>query len=72
MAAAAADRGRSSRWSLASTIPDLLESWAMKAALLVESLTGNTWNAAEMIADKLQQERWTITGLSKVGDPDLA
>jgi len=44
----------------------------MKAALLVESLTGNTWNAAELIADKLQQERWRITGMSKVGDPDLA
>ncbi len=44
----------------------------MKAALLVESLTGNTWSAAEMIADKLQQERWSITGLSRVGNPDLA
>ncbi len=44
----------------------------MKAALIVESLTGNTWQAAELIADKLQQERWTITGLSKVRDPDLS
>lgn len=44
----------------------------MKAALLVESLTGNTWKAADLIADKLQQERWTITGMSKVGHPDLA
>ncbi len=44
----------------------------MKAALLVESLTGNTWQAAELIGDKLQQERWTITGLSRVGKPDLA
>jgi flavodoxin len=44
----------------------------MKAALLVESLTGNTWKAAEMVADLLQQERWTITGLSKVREPDLA
>lgn len=43
----------------------------MKAALLVESLTGNTWHAAELIADKLQQERWTITGVSKVKKPDL-
>jgi flavodoxin len=43
----------------------------VKAALLVESLTGNTMQAAEMIADKLQQERWTITGLSKVRKPDL-
>lgn len=44
----------------------------MKAALLVESLTGNTWQAAEMIADKLQQEKWTITGLSRVRTPNLA
>ncbi|MDJ0771546.1 MAG: hypothetical protein QNJ12_22360 [Ilumatobacter sp.] len=44
----------------------------MKAALLVESLTGNTWKAAEMIGDKLQQDRWTITGMSKVGNPDHA
>ena len=44
----------------------------MKAALLVESLTGNTWKAADLIADKLQQERWTITGMSKVGRPDLS
>jgi flavodoxin len=43
----------------------------VKAALLVESLTGNTWQAAEMIADKLRQERWTITGLSRVKRPDL-
>ena|SRR6478735_1295909 len=43
----------------------------MKAALLVESLTGNTWKAAEEIGTKLSQERWTITGLSKVGQPDL-
>ncbi|MDW3214058.1 MAG: hypothetical protein R8G01_08695 [Ilumatobacteraceae bacterium] len=48
----------------------MLESEVMKAALLVESLTGNTWNAAEMIGDKLQQERWSITGMSKVGSPD--
>lgn len=44
----------------------------MKAALVVESLTGNTWKAAEMVADGLSQERWTITGLSKVRQPDLA
>ena len=37
----------------------------------MESLTGNTWHAAEMIGSKLQQERWTITGLSKVRQPDL-
>ena len=50
----------------------MLESRVMKAALLVESLTGNTWNAAEMIGDKLGQESWTITGMSKVGEPDLS
>jgi flavodoxin len=44
----------------------------MKAALLVESLTGNTWKAAEEIGAKLSQERWSITGLSKVGSPDLS
>ncbi|MFK8023493.1 MAG: flavodoxin family protein [Ilumatobacter sp.] len=44
----------------------------MKAAILVESLTGNTWKAAESTADLLQQERWTITGLSKVKQPDHA
>jgi flavodoxin len=43
----------------------------VKAALLVESLTGNTWQAAEMIGSKLSQERWMITGLSKVAKPDL-
>lgn len=42
----------------------------MKAAILVESLTGNTWKAAESVADLLQQERWSITGLSKVKQPD--
>ena len=44
----------------------------MKAALLVESLTGNTWKAAERIAAKLQEEHWTITGLDRVASPDLA
>ncbi len=44
----------------------------MKAALLVESLTGNTWKAAEKIAADLEQERWTITGVNKVRQPDLA
>ncbi len=42
----------------------------MKAALLVESLTGNTWTAAEKVGALLAQERWTITGLSKVKQPD--
>lgn len=44
----------------------------VKAALLVESLTGNTWTAAEKVATLLAQERWTITGLSKVKQPDHA
>ena len=44
----------------------------MKAALLVESLTGNTWKAAERIATDLEQERWTITGLTKLKEPDYA
>jgi flavodoxin len=44
----------------------------VKAAFLVESLTGNTWEAAERVAGLLQQERWTITGLSKVKHPDHA
>ena len=44
----------------------------MKAAILVESLTGNTWKAAEMIGANLQQEGWSITGLSKVKAPDHA
>jgi flavodoxin len=44
----------------------------VKAAFLVESLTGNTWRAAEQVASLLQQERWSITGLSRVKSPDLA
>ncbi len=43
---------------------------SVKAAILVESWTGNTWTAAEKVADLLRQERWTITGLSKVKRPD--
>ncbi len=44
----------------------------MKAAVLVESLTGNTWRAAELVADDLRQEGWTITGLDRLRTPDLA
>lgn len=44
----------------------------MKAAILVESLTGNTWKAGEYIAANLQQEGWSITGLSPVKSPDHA
>lgn len=50
----------------------MIESVPVKAALLVESLTGNTWKAAELIGDKLQQERWSVTGMSKVAEPDLS
>jgi hypothetical protein len=42
----------------------------MKAAILVESLTGNTWKAGELIAANLQQEGWSITGMSPVKTPD--
>ncbi len=44
----------------------------MRAALVVESLTGNTWKAADLIANGLSQNGWTITGLSKVKNPDHA
>ncbi len=44
----------------------------MKAAILVESLTGNTWRAGERIGSLLQQEGWTITGLNRVRQPDHA
>ncbi len=47
------------------------QNTTVKAAILVESLTGNTWKAAEKTADLLTQERWSITGLSKVKQPDL-
>jgi flavodoxin len=45
---------------------------AMKAAILIESLTGNTWKAGELIAANLQQEGWSITGFSAVKTPDHA
>lgn len=44
----------------------------MKAAILIESLTGNTWEAGERIASLLQQEQWTITGINRVREPDHA
>ena len=44
----------------------------MRAAFVIESLTGNTWKAGELIADGLSQHGWSITGLSKVRAPDLA
>lgn len=42
----------------------------MHAALLVESLTGTTWKAAELVGTKLQEAGWSITGLSRVRQPD--
>ncbi|MFM2072431.1 MAG: hypothetical protein RLZZ623_2694 [Actinomycetota bacterium] len=44
----------------------------MKAAILIESLTGNTWKAGERIGALLQQEGWSITGLDRVKEPDHA
>lgn len=44
----------------------------MKAAILFESLTGNTRRAAELIAVNLQQEGWGITGVSPVRRPEMA
>lgn len=44
----------------------------MKAAILIESLTGNTWKAGEMIASRLQEENWTISGFSSMKEPDFA
>ena len=44
----------------------------MKAAILVESLTGNTWKAGERIGSLLQQEGWSITGIDRVRQPDHA
>ena len=44
----------------------------MKAAILVDSLTGNTWKAGERIGSLLQQEGWQITGLDRVREPNHA
>ena len=44
----------------------------MKAAILVESLTGHTWKAGELIATGLQQAGWSVTGLSRVRQPEFA
>ncbi len=44
----------------------------MKAVVLVESLTGNTRKAGEMIARKLQQEHVGITDVCAVRQPDHA
>jgi flavodoxin len=44
----------------------------MRAAMLVESLTGNTWKAAERIAGGLTEEGWSIASLTPVNQPDHA
>jgi len=44
----------------------------LRAAVLVESLTGHTWRAAELVAAALAEEGWSITGLSPVRRPDHA
>ena len=44
-------------------------NWSMKAAILAESLTGNTWKAGEMIAGHLQQAGWEITGCHACAGP---
>ncbi|MDO8361448.1 MAG: flavodoxin family protein [Actinomycetota bacterium] len=44
----------------------------MKAAILYNSLTGNTRKAGELIAANLQQEGWGITGVSAVRKPEMA
>ena len=44
----------------------------MKAAILIESLTGNTWKAGEMIATGLQREGWQISGFASLKQPDHA
>jgi flavodoxin len=44
----------------------------MKAAVLYESLTGNTQRAGEKIASLLQQEGWSITGFDPVRQPNHA
>jgi flavodoxin len=44
----------------------------MKAAILIESLTGNTWKAGEKIAGHLQQSGWGITGIDRLRQPDHA
>lgn len=43
---------------------------SMKASIVIESLTGNTWKAGEMIASNLQQQGWSITGFSEAKRPD--
>jgi len=45
---------------------------AMKAAILFQSLTGNTRKAGELIAANLQQEGWGITAVSLMKELELS
>ena len=45
---------------------------AMKAAILFQSLTGNTRKAGELIAANLQQEGWGITTVSPMKELELS
>lgn len=42
----------------------------MKVSLLIESLTGNTWRAAESIAENVHQHKWDIVGMNPLRRPD--
>jgi hypothetical protein len=44
----------------------------MKAAILFQSLTGNTRKAGELIAANLQQEGWSITTVTPMKELQLA
>ena len=44
----------------------------MKAAILFQSLTGNTRKAGELIAANLQQEGWGITTVTPMKDLEMA
>ncbi len=44
----------------------------MKAAILFQSLTGNTRKAGELIAANLQQEGWGITTVTPLKDLEMA
>ena len=44
----------------------------MKAAVLFQSLTGNTRKAGELIAANLQQERWSITTVTPMKELEMA
>lgn len=39
---------------------------------MIESLTGNTWRAGELIGSHLAEVGWSITGFTKLREPDYA